>query len=147
MSDILGMYNNACAFYDCAKVCRKNAEEGSCVADHLLFTPSIVNCAFACELFYKLIAKCFKVKYKKVHDLYDLFKLLPQDEQECVYNKMFSKTVVKDVYGNDLFKKSADSFNEWRYSFESDRLVGYSGFLFSLCDVLKEEASKLLSIQ
>lgn len=147
MSDVVGMYNNACAFYDCAKSCLKNSEKGNSVSSFLLHTPSIVNCAFACELFMKMLVEFFGGEYRKVHDLYKLFERLPEEEQGRIYGKLACLTELKDAFGMDLLKKSAESFNKWRYSFESDHLVAHVGFLFSLCEVLKEEAYKQLSIQ
>lgn len=144
MSDLVGMYVNACAFFDCAEMCRQKAENGQTCEDLSLNTPALVNCAFSCELFLKLLIKSVGKDYGKIHDLDKLFDLLPQDMQERINKNTYYKTGMgKDVFGISMLKKVANSFNEWRYSFEKDKLNGYIGYLFGLCCVLKEEAEKL----
>ena len=144
MIDFVGMYNNACAFYDCAEICRQKAESGQSYECLSLNTPAIVNCAFACEMFLKLLIKANTGDYKKIHDLDKLFKLLPQDIQERLNKEVYYKTgMIRDAFGIPMIKKVAKHFNEWRYSFEKSSLMGYTGYLFGLCAVLKEEASQL----
>lgn len=144
MSDLIGIYNNACAFYDCAQMCIQKADDGQPYEYLRLHTPALVNCAFSCELFLKLLIESVGKDYGKIHDLDKLFNLLPQDMQERINKNTYYKTgMFKDAFGIPMLKKVANSFNEWHYSFEKRQLSGYIGYLLGLCAVLKDEADKL----
>ena len=148
MNDYAGMYNNACAFYDCAEMTMKKAMENVLDNPFNIIVPAVVNCAFSCELFLKLIIECLGKKYGKVHDLEKLFNILPQEMQNRINEKVFYKTGKSNsVFGIRPITLAANYFNNWRYSFEKPNITADMGYLFGLCSVLKEEAISLLPIQ
>lgn len=89
--------------------------------DAALFVPSIVNCAFACELFMKSILQ----KNIRGHKLNDLFSSLDGGIQEKIKNKTIkemnslSKTYSEIDFQNDL-EKNSNIFAEWRYVYEGN---------------------------
>lgn len=90
--------------------------------------PYIVNGAFSIELALKSILCENKVDYKREHNLYQLFRLLPntfQNEIKLVFEQL---DLSYDMGNFDKdFVLISDSFVEWRYAFEAGTAILHSG--------------------
>ena len=115
--------------------------------------PFVVNKAFACEVYLKLILieNNFDLKKMKNHELHNLFKLYQNTD-----NKFKSDLInfFKNKYGNKIdelrfeeeIKKISKVFIKWRYIYEQagkNPIVNY-GFLNSFCDVLDDYTKKII---
>lgn len=97
------------------------------------------NAAFACELFFKYHLFCLRVdykKYKKEHNLYNLFKLLPDYLQEDII-KCHPDNMTKELFELQLYELGK-AFIEFRYSYEKDMLAFCGNFLIELFIELTE---------
>lgn len=88
--------------------------------DFLFQTPAAVNAAFSIEITLKAILTCEGIEYKREHNLFVLYTLLPEHAQYLVFKWVREKT---PEYDNDAFVKEfiliSDAFKQWRYSFEN----------------------------
>ena len=141
--DKFEMYRTGCEFSDCADFCINldNVQKYNAK----VITPAIVNAAFACEVFLKLLLHIHNTSYKKNHKLKGLFELLPENLKirikfECL--KKYGE--LKNCFGIEYLDNISDAFNKWRYNYEYDwsqsRVMKIeTGFLFVFKDVLKEQ--------
>lgn len=146
MADLIGMYLQGNTFLDCACLCNETAEAEKDIARSIyLGTPVIVNCAFACEIFLKLLLEKHNVEYKKCHGLKELFELLPDEIKKNINNYLLqSYGSLKDVNGFDLLEMYSNAFIEWRYSYEKFNMQIEPEFLFVFCDIVKKECENKL---
>ena len=140
--DSIQMFRHACAFADCSDFCRQ-AKQSIVDRTKWYTAPKIANAAFACEIFLKTILFYNRISYKREHNLEKLYSLLPDEykktiEQECLRN--YGKTT--DAFGLSYLSNIAESFNEWRYSFEHHHLSIEIGYLYMFCEVLREICCK-----
>ena len=77
------MFRHACAFSECADIAREKIQHDTADIDWYI-TPSVVNSAFACEVFLKALLLFYSVPPKKDHKIKDLYGLLPDDLREQV---------------------------------------------------------------
>lgn len=147
MTDFIGMYLCGCAFLDCANLCNEKIKSCNTVKEFELGTPAIVNCAFACELFLKLLLAIYKINNKRCHKLKELFDLLPTEVQENINEKLFEGYGgrTKNDFGIEYIQLISDAFTEWRYGYEKNRLQNETGFMFLFCNILKKESEMVLS--
>lgn len=149
--DTFSMYRTGCEFSDCADFAMKAQ---NIVPFHGLFysVPAVVNSAFACEVFLKLLLKMEQIEIKKKHQLEELFDQLPEqvkkDIQQSTIHKYGAWT---DVFGCNLLSQISDVFVEWRYNYEHDfRKDGTMkieiGFLVAFRNALREKCSGYLEI-
>lgn len=146
MTDLVGMYLQAITFLDCAYLCNETAgsEKGRARSIYL-GTPVIVNCAFACEIFLKLLLALQNTEYKKCHGLKDLFDLLSKETKEKINSCLLQNYgTLKDVNGFELLQMYSNAFTEWRYSYEYYNLQIDQTFLFVFCEILKKECEDKL---
>ena len=148
MMDKRGMYLEGCAFLDCANICKEKAESDDSIGGFELMTLAIVNCAFACEIFLKLLLMIYNVEMKRKHKLKELFDLLPKDirnriNEELYYNRGGS---LKNAVGIPYIELISDAFTEWRYKYEYHRLQNETGFMFSFCEILQNECINQLNV-
>lgn len=146
MTDLVGMYLQAITFLDCACLCNETSglEKGSARSIYL-GTPVIVNCAFACEIFLKLLLEFNNVKYKKQHGLKELFDLFPEELREKINRYLIQNYgTLKDGNGFELLQLYSNAFTEWRYSYEYYNLQIDQTFLFVFCEILKKESEERL---
>ncbi len=107
-------------------------------------TVAIVDCAFACEVYLKLLIGN-KAGNKKTHKLNDLFKKLPISLQNFINNELLKNVYsLKDSFGRDLLDNIADAFVNWRYNYEFSTLHIETSFLIEFCRVLRECCCKEL---
>lgn len=85
------------------------------------FAPIIVNGAFATELALKSILTENHMNYKKEHNLWALFMLLPTDLAIDVVNRSMSITAAYQELGKwvDEMILISEAFVDWRYCFEN----------------------------
>ncbi len=108
--------------------------------DGFWLIPSVVNMAFACELYLKaLISDGEKVRG---HEWSTLFKKLsPEDRQSIIQTPCF-----KDDSNFELkIKENERAFEEWRYHFEPDKSISVDIiFLENLAITLHDFVAKKL---
>ncbi len=85
--------------------------------DYHWFVPSIVNMAFACELYIKSILSDGDSETKG-HDLYDLFDKL-NEEDKTIIIKDTKRKGTDDFYAS--LNDSRNLFENWRYHFEKNK--------------------------
>lgn len=120
-------------FYSIYERYERNAAD---LLNHLY--PIIVNLAFANELYFKkLIIEHFAKETIRKHKYIDLFHLLPPKDKEWLTKKWAEK------YNENLEQKFGtenDTFVEWRYGYEKEKLESVLSFLKNLAELLKERA-------
>ena len=142
--DCQQMFRHACAFSDCADFAMEAFNRDEKVNEWYP-TPAIVNSAFACEVFLKALLKYNDTPVKKEHKLKELYELLPEKTKEWI-----KLTVTNhygqwsDCFGRDYLENISNAFTDWRYSYESDRLMRiHHGFLTTFRDALREASCQL----
>ena len=138
------MFRHACAFSDCADFamqvfCRDKAISG------WYPTPAVVNSAFACEVYLKALLKYYDIPVKKEHRLKELYELLPEKARDWIKLTVISHYGQwSDCFGRDYLENISNAFSDWRYSYESDRLMSiHHGFLTTFRDALREASCQL----
>lgn len=142
--DCQEMFRVACTFCECADLAQEKHQHDT--ADIGFYnTPSIVNSAFACEVFLKAILKFRQIKTPKAHKLKKLYDKLPVELRErikqdvsCGYLDMW-----QNCFGLEYIDLTSNAFVEWRYIYEHDFSKGGTaqiniGFLNRFRDSLRE---------
>ena len=145
--DEFEMFRVGCGFSDCANFCL--AEQEKQKPQLLLYTtPAIVNAAFACEVFLKLLLHFSQIKLEKIHYLNDLFENLPVDIKQEVKERTINKYGKwKNIWNQEYISQISKAFMEWRYIYEHDWSKSSVkeieiGFLLAFRDSLQEICSK-----
>lgn len=144
--DVFSMYRTGCEFSDCADFAMKAQDV---VPFHGLYysVPAVVNSAFACEVFLKLLLEVEQIDIEKGHYLEKLFNQLPKqvktDIQQSTMQKYGAWT---NAFGLNLLHQISDTFVQWRYNYEHDfRKAGTMkieiGFLVAFRNALREKCS------
>ena len=120
-------YNNGMAFMEAAHRCFGNKQgntykliDGGKI--YILPGPTVVNAAFACEMFFKALLRHYAISYNKVHDLYGLFKLLPENVQSSI--SRFCGDKEDTTVFERILLEQANDFKEIRYYIEK---AGWTG--------------------
>jgi len=142
--DCQEMFRVACTFCECADMAQDKFQHDT--ADIGFYnTPSIVNSAFACEVFMKAILKFKQIEAPKAHKLKTLYNRLPnkiktriKQEVSCGYLDMW-----QNCFGVEYIDQISNAFVEWRYIYEHDFSKGGTvqiniGFLNRFRDTLRE---------
>lgn len=86
--------------------------------------PSIVNAAFACELYLKSILK----KPVMEHDLKKLFETLEKNKQNEIRKLVNNQLEKQSKYSFDLcLERAVNIFVKWRYIYEDVHTDGFMG--------------------
>lgn len=116
------MIYQAKAFYNAAinlELIDRSSDHES--GNFLFQIPAAVNAAFSIEIALKAILTCEGMAYKREHNLFVLYTLLPENAQYLIFKWVKEKT---PEYDNDAIVKEfiliSDTFKQWRYSFEND---------------------------
>lgn len=150
--DITEMYYTACKFSDCADFCIREQEEKE-TFQYLYDDPAIVNAAFSCEVFLKLLLRLEQIDCQKSHNLKQLFEKLPPEIMETVkYQTIQKYGSWKDLWGRDILSQVSDAFEKWRYFYEIDRTKSGSirfdiSFLLAFRDALRVICEKKLGVK
>lgn len=106
--------------------------------DGYWFIPSIVNKAFACELYLKSLLSNGNSQTKG-HNLYELFVDLPQNLKDSIINSA-------DFCGDDEFMSQLEihkqTFQDWRYLFEHKSVQVNLTFIDKLAETLHDLAEQ-----
>lgn len=150
--DISEMYYTACKFSDCTDFCMKEQEERE-TFQYFYTDPAIVNAAFSCEVFLKLLLHLDQIDCQKSHKLKQLFEMLPPEMMEIVKYQTTQKCGYwKDVWDQEILSQVSDAFEKWRYFYEIDRAKSGSihfdiGFLLAFRDALRAVCEKKLGVK
>lgn len=130
------IYKQAYTFYLAAKRCEEPhpLQNGQL---EILICPTIVNYAFACELYIKYLLQINNIEQCHKHKLTDLFYLLPETSQQEIRTKM-------DIANfNQELNSISNAFVDWRYIYEKNDKSLHIEFLRNFCNVLHDYASTL----
>ncbi len=118
--DVVEMYFTACKFSECADLCQREGEKED--AQWFLYVnPAVVNAAFACEVFLKLLLHSEGIRIPKGHRLHVLYHELPCALQERIRGDVIQRYGQwKDAFGMECLENVSDAFATWRYIYEHD---------------------------
>lgn len=150
-------------FLKAYQVLAENYDKASLV----IMTPSVVNLAFALELYIKDLHFAIKGKAPRGHNILKLYKTLPHTiKKEIIKHKaisqnpfhtrgnIFSPKFYSKNYSTynrftDQIKAISKGFEDWRYSHENHNSLNYdTSFALALIEAIKETADnnrKILS--
>lgn len=142
------MFRHGCAFADCAKV--GEVERDGVVEYRTLshISASIVNSAFACEVFLKalLVFQGVDIRKKRIHKLQDLWReYAVQDPQSA---NLVEKHINDEftTKSNDTFNKNlhlaSNAFEHWRYIYEYNHGEINRNFLYYFRRTLRDMCCK-----
>ena len=150
--DIAEMYYTACKFSDCADFCMREQWERK-TFQYFYTDPAIVNAAFSCEVFLKLLLYLEQIDCKKIHNLKELFEKLPPEIMETVKHQTIQKCGHwKDIWGQEVLSQVSDAFVKWRYIYENDQRKSAAvrcdiGYLLAFKDALRVACEKKLGMK
>lgn len=114
--------------------------------------PFIVNKAFACEVYLKLILIMKNInwddlkKNKKGHDLFALYKKTPQELKKEVLFFFQDKQKINNQELENKVKNISNAFIDWRYSYENYETKSTDFvFLDNFCDYLDKHVIELIN--
>ena len=141
--DACRMFKHACGFVDCAIFCERDKKPFStAVTSHVV--ASIVNSAFACEVFIKSLLVFYgesieSIKGHELKNLWKRYKTIDGNNAEQV------EASVKEIFNsqnNNIFDELLDNisnaFEYWRYIYEKKNGTLNVGFLKVFRDRLRE---------
>lgn len=115
------MYEIACAFADTAAQLHKTGFRGG-KQHHLAVVPFVVNSAFSIEVFLKTLAYVHCVEIGRVHELSDLYKILPEqvklDISAALPDAASQHGLSADIDFSQILEGISDAFVKWRYIYE-----------------------------
>lgn len=124
----IGCYKHAESFYNVAFRCKDMLLSENMDA---VFT----NIAFACELYLKCLLFSEQIDCRKEHDLYRLYKSLPDEVQAEIKALHPCGNILKVNFELEL-KEVGKAFTVFRYMYER-KMVAWNGqFLLELLDTL-----------
>jgi predicted metalloprotease len=138
------MFEQACAFSDCAKYCEiepNNIEYRT--NSHM--ASGIVNSAFACEIFIKslLVYSGIAIQDLRGHRLDKLWDKFKEKYPDSVVSIESGVQVIFNSPNTDLFRNlleiMSNSFDEWRYIYEKRSATLNPHFLRIFRNALREE--------
>lgn len=125
-----GCYRQAETFYRLCYRCRD-----------MMFTEDMdalfTNIAFACELYFKCLLFDEQVDCRKEHDLYKLYKSMPEKMQEEIKEAHPCGNTQKSNFELEL-KEVGKAFTVFRYRYERGMLAWNGQFLVELLDMLHQ---------
>lgn len=122
-------YQNASEYFDAGMLVMKLSPR--------LSLPIISNISFACELFMKAILYKRRIEFKKEHNLFNLFSLLPTEYQTLLHERYGDIPNKKSEDFEMELKEMGDAFVFHRYSHERKATVADFGGLAGFAHVLK----------
>ena len=143
------MFRHACSFAECADMAQNKFKHES--ADIEWYTvPSIVNSAFACEVYLKALNKYDGSQIENNHKLNELFDALPEEQKTTIQAEVMNNYggIWKNALGLNLLDCISDAFMTWRYNYETVIEHGGcisidTGFLNAFRDVLRDVCCQL----
>lgn len=102
----------------------------------------VVCLSFSVELYIKCLHYMISQEIPRGHNILNLFKKLPNQSQQELFNH---PAIVKYGWNFDKFEQMidsiSDSFEKWRYSYESQSLTYNSYFASVFVKAIKESIS------
>ena len=146
--DCQEMFKHACAFAECADFAMREFNRKTADIERYDM-PSIINLAFACEVFLKSMLDYYGIDYKKVHELKKLFELLPEIIRVGIKFHIMENYAGKwrDACDREYLENISDAFVKWRYIYEYRKQRGsntiYISFLEAFRNVLRDKSCRL----
>lgn len=114
-------YNQGNNFEEAAQRCFGKYEQGrfSIIKDGAFLqlpAPTVVNSAFACEMFLKSILTHFCVPFGKEHNLLKLYLKIPPEAQSVIHQICFHGREEREF--QEMLRRHSMDFVEIRYFFE-----------------------------
>lgn len=135
MLDYYRMFEHACAFADCAKLCEVEPHNFEC-RFHAHTSAGIVNSAFACEVYLKALLVFHGAKEKELKNEHQLSKLWEKYEKKDKQTVLAIQEDIINWFGSDkgslfdeLLGVVSDNFKEWRYIYEKNECKTHIQFL------------------
>jgi HEPN domain-containing protein len=100
--------------------------------------PGVVNYAFACELYLKVLLLQSGVEHSRQHNLTKLFRRLPDELQGDV------KIAMNIECFDSILDKVSNNFLEFRYLYEMNEAFSAIGFLHRFSTILEKLAEARL---
>lgn len=125
------LYRSATDYYNASKMLRRNLD---------YFLVALTNVAFSCELYLKALLIGFDKDYQDKsivtdpHNLEDLFRALPANEQRYIGNNIYLQEKSEFEL---LLHENGNAFIVYRYACERKDICGHADFLFAFADILK----------
>ncbi len=148
--DCKEMFRHACAFCEVADMAMHALRHKTADIEKYV-VPSIVNSAFASEIFLKSLLKWHNIQFQKVHRLKSLYAFLPENLQAQI--KQMTSYGFKDMWTDPINREYlelvSNAFQEWRYCFEHDFSKPYTfmdintGFLANFRNALRDVCCQL----
>ena len=111
------------AFRRCSKGENPRKDEYNRICADVVSIPSIVNAAFACELYLKSM-----LDRPRGHKLKYLFEQLDRETKLQMRNEFDASFTKHPVYDFNVFLNDvSDAFVKWRYVFEESHTEGFYG--------------------
>ena len=149
--DCQQMFRHACAFAEVADMAEAKFCHGTADIEWYI-TPSVVNSAFACEVFLKALLQFYDIRFTELlparerHELKKLYGLLPEESQEWIKQKTLNcyGGAWENAFGLELLDDISDAFVKWRYSYEQEgSLYIDNAFLYAFRNALREACCQL----
>ena len=140
------MFRHACAFAECADMALKKFRHDTADIEWYS-TPSIINSAFACEVYLKAMLLFSNIPIKKEHKIKELYKMIPDQIKDEIKSMVTRgcESIWYDSFGFEKLDNISDAFVEWRYCYEKlerTREIDI-GFLTTFRDALREACCQL----
>lgn len=137
------MFRQACVFADVSTFCEKENGVHSLPLD-TYSVPGIVNAAFSCEIFIKLLLKTDAngIKIIKTHRLCKLWEMYKIKDKTTALQ--IEEAIMRNYTNGDLalFRDKlsivSNSFDDWRYIYEKSSIQADRNFIGLFRDVLRE---------
>ncbi len=107
-----------------------------------LIPPLVVNGALAAELALKSLIYIENGEFDCIHNLQQLFSLLPDCHRANLTEMIFTQAHQNEETLQKNLRQIADSFENWRYFFETDA-VGYTNFFNNFVHIVCDYAIAL----
>ena len=125
--------------YFCATMILENQRK-----ENELFSPIVMNAAFACELYSKAILCKYKCEMPiKKHGLKSLYDRFPTSVHK----------LIRDTYNGGTIKKFEkwiddidDIFEFWRYRYEHEKYSVHYGFVLEYMKILNNVTEKIMEM-
>lgn len=153
MSKLDRMFEQACAFSDCAKCCEVDNNK---IIEHRFKSHTvagIVNSAFSCEVFIKTLLTYHDISTDTMrktggHDLkklWKLFKYKDEDTAQDIENRMQKIfNLENESKFDELLDIISNAFQYWRYIYEKDSCKFNINFLRFFRILLREKCCNKL---
>ena len=141
------MFDHACDFSASADLLWESyITKNDCIFDYAV--PAVVYFAFSCEIFLKTLLLCHNISFKKIHNLEDLYKKLPDEIKGKIEQNIYNCYDVTEKYilDTETLGEISNAFQEWRYLYEKNESILFSNtsLFMAFREVLREECCQTI---